>query len=115
MDDEYGNRRPLKDLVAAGRFLLIVGEDGQDWCAATARVAAVNDLPVDVVQVGRLDGDLSTAARVGAVSRHYRERGLLVRPDRVVGWRSAGAAANAAATLAEALETILGRRVSVGG
>ena len=41
--------------------------------------------------------------------RPYRE------PDRVVGWRSAGAAANAAATLAEALDTILGRRVSASG
>ena len=32
-----------------------------------------------------------------------------MRPDRVIGWRSAGAAANAAMTLAEALGTILGR------
>jgi 2,4-dichlorophenol 6-monooxygenase len=28
IDDEDGNRRPVKDLVAPGRFLLIAGEDG---------------------------------------------------------------------------------------
>ena len=30
IDDEDGNRRPVKDLLAPGRFLLIAGEDGQD-------------------------------------------------------------------------------------
>ena len=29
IDDEDGNRRPIKDLVAPGRFLLIAGEDGE--------------------------------------------------------------------------------------
>jgi 2,4-dichlorophenol 6-monooxygenase len=32
IDDEDGGRRPVKDLVAPGRFLLIAGEDGQAWC-----------------------------------------------------------------------------------
>ena len=34
IDDEDGNRRPIKDLVAPGRFLLIAGEDGEAWCEA---------------------------------------------------------------------------------
>ena len=37
IDDEDGDRRPLKDLVAPGRFLLIAGEDGQAWCEAARR------------------------------------------------------------------------------
>ena len=116
IDDESGKRRPLKDLVAPGRFLLIAGEDGQDWCAAAATVAAANDLPVDAVRIGHIDGDLFDPRLAWAQFRGITEKGaVLVRPDRVVGWRSAGAAANAAATLAEALETILGRRVSASG
>ncbi|HEX5926381.1 MAG TPA: hypothetical protein VFY45_21295, partial [Baekduia sp.] len=34
IDDEDGNRRPIKDLVTPGRFLLIAGENGQAWCDA---------------------------------------------------------------------------------
>ena len=34
VNDEDGNRLPVKDLVAPGRFLLIAGEDGQAWCEA---------------------------------------------------------------------------------
>jgi len=109
IDDESGNRRPLKDLVAPGRFLLIAGEDGQDWCAAAATVAAVNDLPVDALRIGHIDGDLFDPHLAWAQFRGITPRGaVLVRPDRVVCWRSAEAAANAAATLAEALGKILG-------
>jgi len=109
IDDESGNRRPLKDLVVPGRFLLIAGEDGQDWCAAAATVVAANDLPVDAVRIGHIDGDLFDTRLAWAQFRGITTAGaVLVRPDRVVCWRSAGAAANAAATLAEALGKILG-------
>ena len=76
IDDESGNRRPLKDLVAPGRFLLIAGEDGQDWCAAAATVAAANDLPVDAVADRPYRRrPVRPAAGLGAVPRHYGERG----------------------------------------
>ena len=39
IDDEDGNRRPIKDLVAPGRFLLIAGEDGEAWCEAAQALA----------------------------------------------------------------------------
>src|SRR5207342_1510255 len=58
IDDEDGVRRPLKDLVKPGRFLLIAGEDGADWCAATKQIAAANQLALDCVRIGELDGDL---------------------------------------------------------
>jgi 2,4-dichlorophenol 6-monooxygenase len=34
LDDEAGQRLAMKDLVKPGRFLLIAGDDGQNWCAA---------------------------------------------------------------------------------
>ena len=43
IDDEDGHRRPVKDLVAPGRFLLIAGEDGQAWCEAARQLAAEAD------------------------------------------------------------------------
>jgi 2,4-dichlorophenol 6-monooxygenase len=91
---------------------VIAGEDGQDWCAAAATLGVANDLPVDSVRIGHIDGDLFDPRLAWAQFRGITTRGaVLVRPDRVVGWRSAGAAANAAAKLAEALGTILGRRL----
>jgi 2,4-dichlorophenol 6-monooxygenase len=118
IDDESGDRRALKDLVAPGRFLIIAGEDGQDWCAAAATVATANDLPIDVVRIGHIDGDLFDPRLAWAQFRGITEKGaVLVRPDRVVGWRSAGAAEDAARTLSEALGKILGRalRARAGG
>ena len=56
-DDEDGNRRPVKDLVAPGRFLLIAGEDGQAWCQAAGQLAAEADVPLDALRIGHLDGD----------------------------------------------------------
>jgi len=58
IDDEDGGRRPVKDLVAPGRFLLIAGEDGQAWCEAATQLAAEADIPLDAVRIGHLDGDL---------------------------------------------------------
>ncbi|HTR12275.1 MAG TPA: FAD-dependent monooxygenase [Roseiarcus sp.] len=118
IDDESGDRRALKDLVVPGRFLLIAGEDGQDWCAAAATVAAANDLPIDAVRIGHIDGDLFDPRLAWAQFRGTTPKGaVLVRPDRVVGWRCAGAAEDATTTLAEALGKILGRalRARAGG
>ena len=45
VEDEDGHRRPVKDLVAPGRFLLIAGEDGQAWCQAARQLAAESGRP----------------------------------------------------------------------
>ncbi len=116
VDDEAGNRRALKDLVVPGRFLLIAGEGGQDWCGEAAALAAANDLPIDAVRIGHIDGDLFDPRLAWAQFRGITAKGaVLVRPDRVVGWRCAGAVPDAAATLAEALGTILGRKLRARG
>lgn len=109
LDDGSGKRLALKDLIQPGRFLLIAGEEGEDWCIAARTLAAANDLPVDAVRIGHLDGDLFDPRLAWAQFRGITATGaVLVRPDRVVGWRCAGSAADATATLAEALGTILG-------
>ena len=100
IDDEDGDRRPLKDLVAPGRFLLIAGEDGQAWCEAARQLAAEVDIPLDTLRIGHLDGDLYDP-RCGWL-RHRQiasDGAVLVRPDRFIAWRSlAGASEPRAAS-----------------
>jgi 2,4-dichlorophenol 6-monooxygenase len=57
IEDEGGGRRPVKDLVAPGRFLLIAGEDGHPWCEAARQLAAESGVPLDALRIGHLDGD----------------------------------------------------------
>ena len=54
---DYARRRQVKDLVAAGRFLLIAGEDGHAWCEAARQLAAEAGVPLDALRIGHLDGD----------------------------------------------------------
>ena len=110
IDDDAGNRRPLKDLVEPGRFLLIAGEDGEDWCSAAAAIARANDLPIDALRIGHIDGDLYDTRLAWTQFRGISAKGaVLVRPDRVICWRSAGPSEIPAATLGEALGSVLGR------
>ncbi len=78
---EYGYRRPVKDLVAPGRFLLIAGEDGQAWCEAARQLAAEAGLPLDAVRTGHLDGDLYDPRCTWLRHRQIASDGaILVRP-----------------------------------
>lgn len=109
IDDEAGNRKALMDLVGTGRFLLIGGEEGQDWCAAAA-LGAANGLPIDAVRIGHLDGDFFDPRLAWAQFRGISSKGaVLVRPDRVVCWRHAGASDDAQAVLSSALRQVLDR------
>jgi 2,4-dichlorophenol 6-monooxygenase len=115
IDDEDGVRRPLKDLVRPGRFLLIAGEDGGAWCTAARCIASGSGLALDCVRIGELDGDLFDPRLAWTQYRGIgRDGAVLVRPDRFIGWRSVGAAHDPARELASALRQILGRVVAVG-
>jgi 2,4-dichlorophenol 6-monooxygenase len=114
IDDENGERRPIKDLVATGRFLLIAGEDGEAWCEAARQLAADTGLPLGAVRIGHLDGDLYDPRCTWLRQREISSEGaILVRPDRFVAWRSLGAANDPAEELAQALGQILARTVSI--
>jgi 2,4-dichlorophenol 6-monooxygenase len=110
IDDEDGARRPVKDLVAPGRFLLIAGEDGEAWCEAARELAG--EVPLDAVRIGHLDGDLFDPRCTWLRRREIGPEGaILVRPDRYVAWRSLGAVEAPREELAGALGAILARSV----
>jgi 2,4-dichlorophenol 6-monooxygenase len=112
IEDEDGHRRPIKDLVAPGRFLLIAGEEGEAWCDAARQLASDAGIALDAVRIGHVDGDLFDPRCMWARARGIEPGGaVLVRPDRFVGWRSAGAADDPLAALSDALSRILARPV----
>jgi 2,4-dichlorophenol 6-monooxygenase len=112
VEDDDGNRRAIKDLVAPGRFLLIAGEDGHAWCEAATRLAAEAKLPLDALRIGHVDGDLYDPRCAWLRHRQIDSDGaILVRPDRFVAWRSATAVEDPRAALAEALSQIIARPV----
>ena len=109
IDDEDGRRRPIKDLVRSGRFLLIAGEEGGAWCDAARRLAD-DGVPLDAVRIGHIDGDRSDPRCMWAGRREIGPEGaILVRPDRFVAWRSLGASEAPLEELANALSRILAR------
>ena len=116
IDGEDGHRRPFKDLVAPGRFLLIAGEDGQAWCEAAQQLAADTGLPLDAVRIGHLDGDLYDPRCTWLRHRQITSDGaILVRPDRFIAWRHQTRTSDPRAALADALSQILARPAGVGG
>jgi 2,4-dichlorophenol 6-monooxygenase len=110
LEDEDGGRRPIKDFVRPGRFLVIAGEDGAPWCDAARELAEDTGAPLDVVRIGHIDGDLFDPRCTWLRRREIGPAGaILVRPDRFVAWRSAGAADDPAAELGTALGAVLAR------
>ena len=104
IDDEDGTRRPIKDLVAPGRFLLIAGEDGHAWFEAARHLAAEAELPLDALRIGHLDGDLYDPRCGWLRHREIASDGaILVRPDRFIAWRQATASDDPQGALAGAL------------
>jgi 2,4-dichlorophenol 6-monooxygenase len=103
-----GERRPIKDLVRPGTFLVIAGEEGAAWCEAAEQVAGELDLPVDAVRIGHLDGDHFDPRSAWLRRREFGPEGaVLVRPDRFVAWRSMGAVERPAEAIRSALGQVL--------
>jgi 2,4-dichlorophenol 6-monooxygenase len=110
LEDVDGTRLPLMELVPPDRFTLIAGEDGQAWVDAAKRWSAEFRVPLAAIRIGHLDGDYRDPRCAWLRRREIGPAGaILVRPDRFVAWRSAGAAADADAALADALGQVLCR------
>ncbi|MGZ5356990.1 MAG: FAD-dependent monooxygenase [Solirubrobacterales bacterium] len=113
IDDDEGTRQPIKDLVGPGRFLLIAGEEGEQWCEV-ARELEEAGAPLDTVRIGHVDGDLFDPRCMWLRRREIGPAGaILVRPDRFVAWRSVGASEAPRDELAEALGKVLARPVTI--
>ena len=94
-DDDGRRRRPVKDLLASGRFLLIAGEDGQAWYEAVRQLAAEADVPLGALRIGRLDGDYHDPRCAWHRYRQSASDGaIVIRPDRFIAWRYPAAASD---------------------
>jgi 2,4-dichlorophenol 6-monooxygenase len=101
---------PLRSVAPPDAFMLIAGEDGQAWCEAATMAAAERGLDLTAVRVGHLEGDwLDPRLAFVRVREHGPEGAILVRPDRVVAWRSPGASLTPDAAIAAALDQVLCR------
>ena len=108
---EYAGRRTsTAELVGAGRFLLIAGEDGHAWCEAAAKLAEDTAIALDAVRIGVLSGDYIDIRCAWLKQREIGGQGaLLVRPDRYIAWRSLGRVDNPYMELRNVFSQILHR------
>lgn len=95
------------DLCEYGRFTLITGAAGQSWLDGAAQVSKEIGVEVAAVQVS-LGLDVNDVYGHWMSRREIADGGcVLVRPDRIIAWRSAVAVEDTAATLREVMTTIL--------
>ncbi|KQX91548.1 FAD-dependent monooxygenase [Streptomyces clavifer] len=106
-----GKRVSTLDLYERS-FVLLCDAGHPEWRAAATRVAERLALRLDVFAIGSGPGaDLEPLGGADWAAAHGTgaEGAVLVRPDAFVAWRSEGAAADAEATLHEALTALLRR------
>lgn len=100
-----GEQVSTLDLVG-GQFLLLTGPDGDDWRAAAESASAALGVPVRVAQVGG-DG-LSDGTGTFLEAYGIEPAGaVLLRPDDIVAWRSAGAQTDPEGALRAVLSSVL--------
>lgn len=98
----------LGDLAGRGSFALITGEEGASWLEAGEQIARERDIPLQVIRIGAQAGDWIDLRFDWLRQREISSSGaVLVRPDRIVAWRSFGAAASSRDELSGALGQIL--------
>jgi 2,4-dichlorophenol 6-monooxygenase len=104
-----GHDVALRDLLPPGQLLLIAAEDGQHWCEATRTLAEEEALPLAAVRVAPADGDWLDLRFQWLRWREVSATGaVLVRPDRVIAWRSHDGGWDGPQQLREACAVALG-------
>lgn len=103
-----GERRSTFHLFGSRRLTLFIGDDGEAWRQAAARIAARTGIVLDIVVIGDSAWrDVSDAWR--------RQSGLdsggalLLRPDARIAWRGFRADPDTTASLEAAVVTLLDR------
>ncbi|HSP38586.1 MAG TPA: FAD-dependent monooxygenase [Frankiaceae bacterium] len=103
-----GERRPLREVAPPTHWMLIAGEDGGDWCDKARKAAAERGIQLEAVRVGHLDGDwLDPLLAFTRVREFGRSGAILVRPDRVIAWRSLTAHGDSTDQIGAALDQVL--------
>lgn len=106
--EREGERFPLVSLVHGGKFLVLAGPTGRAWVDAANKLAAENGLPLEAATVGIDGADLVDVRFSFRTHSGISDDGvLLVRPDRYIAFRSAGAAEDPEAALRTALNQVL--------
>jgi 2,4-dichlorophenol 6-monooxygenase len=96
------------DLCGYDRFTLITGADGAAWSDAAATVSRDTGTTVQPVTVGlgqEINDVLGTWSRMSEIAD---DGCLLVRPDRIVAWRSRGSIADPPGELRRVMNQVLG-------
>ncbi|MGA0878802.1 MAG: FAD-dependent monooxygenase, partial [Ilumatobacteraceae bacterium] len=110
IEDWDGNRSSTLDLVKPDRFVLIAGEDGDEWCTAATRVSQELGIPVDALRIGHARGDLRDPRLQWQAVRGISSTGMvLVRPDRCIAARSSTKVDDPSRSLSRMLQAVLGR------
>lgn len=113
---ERANERiALASLVDGGHFLVLAGEDGQDWVDAARAYAEASGLPIRAHTVGAGDSDYVDVRYSWRKYREILDDGVVVvRPDRYVAYRSHSAVSDPRATLEDVFSTLLATSPSTG-
>jgi 2,4-dichlorophenol 6-monooxygenase len=98
------------DLAPSTQFTIFTGITGQAWADATLAVAAKLGINLKAVVIGP-GLETSDLYFDWTRAREVAEDGaILVRPDKIVGWRSQSMVADPAAELTSALQALLSRK-----
>ncbi|MEI2776131.1 MAG: FAD-dependent monooxygenase [Tetrasphaera sp.] len=101
------------DLVGQGRFTLLTGVADAAWREAAAEVSRDLGVEVAVVTIGLRAENDDVLGEWIRTREHSDAGAILVRPDRHVAWRAAGAVTDPTGALRDALGAVLGIRTPV--
>jgi 2,4-dichlorophenol 6-monooxygenase len=105
------NKYSTLDLAPSTQLTVITGVSGQAWADAASRIASNSDVPLVplVIGPGRTVTDLYFDwARL----REVDEDGvILVRPDKIIAWRSKSMVADPEGALRDVLSNVLDKAV----
>lgn len=106
---DHASKRSTLDLAPSTRFTLFTGISGAGWADAARAVAARLGVALEPVVIGPGQEVEDLYFDWAAIREIDEDGALLVRPDKVIAWRSMSASPDAEGELLAALSRILGR------